>query len=72
MGQDAQENGVAEGVKMKAVVGFFMTLTGGIVAGINLAIMFPNPEYTASWHKVICAIALAVVGGMMMTERSKP
>ena len=55
----------AEGDTLKAIVGFFLTVMGGFVAALNLATMFPNPEYAASWGNVFFATAMAVFGGMV-------
>ena len=52
---------------MKAIVGFTLTAMGGFVAALNLATMFPNPEYAASWGKVFFAAALTVFGGMVLS-----
>ena len=56
---------------MKAIVGFFLTVMGGFVAALNLATMFPNPEYAASWGKVFFATTLAVFGGMVLYKSNE-
>lgn len=63
----AQQNGS----KVQAITGFVMTAMGGFVAALNLVTMFPNPEYAASWGKVVFATALAVFGGMVLYKSNK-
>jgi len=58
---------------LKAIVGFFLTTMGGFVAALNLATMFPNPEYAASWGKVFFALTLSIFGGMLLYKsNSRP
>lgn len=33
----------------------------GLVAGLNLAYMLPNPNYDVGWHKVVGAVVVAVI-----------
>lgn len=56
---------------VRRFVGFFLTTMGGFVAALNLATMFPNPEYHASWSKVFFALALSIFGGVML-HKSNP
>ena len=56
---------------MKAIVGFFLTVIGGFVAALNLATMFPNTEYAASWGKVFFAMTVSVFGGMVLYKFNK-
>ena len=50
---------------MRSLMAFMLTITGGCVAGLNLAILYPNPEYDASMTKVVVAGVLAVFGGIL-------
>lgn len=56
----------AKGDTLKAIVGFLLTTMGSFVAAQNLATMFPNPEYAASWGNVFFALALSIFGGMLL------
>ena len=54
--------------KYIASIGIFLTVTGSFVAAINLASMFPNPEYAASWSKVFFSTAIVVLGRIVIYE----
>lgn len=54
------------GNTLRPIVGFFLTAMGGFIAALNLATMFPNPEYAASWGKAFFALSLSLFGGMLL------
>lgn len=47
---------------MRCIAGAVMTFVGILVSGINLAILFPNPDYDASWVKVALGAVVAIYG----------
>lgn len=52
-------------------IGPILCILSGMMIGINLATMHPNPNYDASMHKVIAGLFLALLGfGMSVTKEN--
>ena len=56
---------------MKTIIGFSLIFLGGFVAALNLATMFPNSEYVASWCNLFLASVFAVCGCIVLHERKR-
>lgn len=67
-----KKNARRVGNTLRPIVGFFLTVMGGFVAALNLATMFPNPEYAASWGKTFFALSLSLFGGMLLYKSNAP
>lgn len=58
---------------MRAVIGVLFAVLGSFVAALNLATLYPNPWYKATWTKVLVAAALAAFGVLLtLTRKNGP
>jgi len=56
---------------MNLILGFLMGFGGGFVVALNLSLLIPpDPDYHASWDKVIIGCCIAVFG-MLMARKLK-
>lgn len=46
----------------KKAIGIWCAAIGGMVAGVNIAVMYPNPDYDASWLTVVMAVITMLTG----------
>jgi hypothetical protein len=60
-----------KGDSLKTTIGFLFIVFGSFVAALNLACMFPDPAYAASWGKVFFATAIALFGGVLFYKSTK-
>ena len=51
--------------------GFALIVLGILVVAINLVIMYPNPDYEASWWKIAMATAIVVLGCALIWRERK-
>jgi len=57
---------------MKILLSCILILVAGFVAGLNLAMMFPNPEYEASWFPVMISALIAAFSTFLIYLKTRP
>jgi hypothetical protein len=56
---------------MNKIMGFLLIVFGTFVSAMNITLLYPNPEYEASWNKVVISFGLAIVGGTIVTKNKE-
>lgn len=56
---------------LKFIGKVFMVFLSGFVCGIHVSKLLPNPEFEASWAKVVFTVLIATVFGFLMFKNER-